>query len=250
MDRGRVAPRQTSRRPGASSCRGRACRPSARRRLGNGRIDATRVGGHRERGNGRFRPGCATAAARHHDAHGLQIAADRFAPDAGRPFDAPQRPAQSPQRQDLVVFVVSQDVAHAVRNAAFLVGVNASSRYSKWPVFSCPLIAGFGCPPTVDAKMPVWLSSRCGPRAARCTGNDSRVPDPLRPAMLISLNSMAALRGSAGWCTELRPPARYGPMCLIVIPERDAAAVCRASALTNASFGTPMRAANSCADPT
>jgi hypothetical protein len=195
MDRGRVAPRQTSRRPGASSCRGRACRPSARRRLGNGRIDATRVGGHRERGNGRFRPGCATAAARHHDAHGLQIAADRFAPDAGRPFDAPQRPAQSPQRQDLVVFVVSQDVAHAVRNAAFLVGVNASSRYSKWPVFSCPLIAGFGCPPTVDAKMPVWLSSRCGPRAARCTGNDSRVPDPLRPAMLISLNSMAALRG-------------------------------------------------------
>jgi uncharacterized protein YbdZ (MbtH family) len=35
------------------------------------------------------------------------------------------------------------------RNAAFLVGVNASSRYSKWPVFSCPLMAGFGCPPRV-----------------------------------------------------------------------------------------------------
>src|SRR5688572_5916536 len=33
------------------------------------------------------------------------------------------------------------------RNAAFPVGVNASSRYSKWPVFSCPLMAGFGCPP-------------------------------------------------------------------------------------------------------
>jgi hypothetical protein len=28
------------------------------------------------------------------------------------------------------------------RNTAFLVGVNASSRYSKWPVFSCPLMAG------------------------------------------------------------------------------------------------------------
>jgi hypothetical protein len=33
------------------------------------------------------------------------------------------------------------------RNTAFLVGVNASSRYSKWPVFSCPLMAAFGCPP-------------------------------------------------------------------------------------------------------
>ena len=30
------------------------------------------------------------------------------------------------------------------RNTAFLVGVNASSRYSKWPVFSCPLMAGLG----------------------------------------------------------------------------------------------------------
>jgi hypothetical protein len=43
----------------------------------------------------------------------LQIAADRFAPDTGRPLDAPQRPSQSPQRHNLVVFVVSQDVAHA-----------------------------------------------------------------------------------------------------------------------------------------
>jgi hypothetical protein len=50
---------------------------------------------------------------RHHDAHGLQIAADRFAPDTRRPLDAPQRPSQSPQRHNLVVFVVSQDVAHA-----------------------------------------------------------------------------------------------------------------------------------------
>jgi uncharacterized protein YbdZ (MbtH family) len=29
------------------------------------------------------------------------------------------------------------------RNAAFLAGVNASSRYSKWPVFSSPLMAGW-----------------------------------------------------------------------------------------------------------
>ena len=33
------------------------------------------------------------------------------------------------------------------RNSAFLAGVNASSRYSKCPVFSRPLMAGFGCPP-------------------------------------------------------------------------------------------------------
>ena len=39
------------------------------------------------------------------------------------------------------------------RNAAFLVGVNASSRYSKWPVFSCPLMAGFGCPPRGTATV-------------------------------------------------------------------------------------------------
>jgi hypothetical protein len=58
------------------------------------------------------------------------MAADRFAPDTGRPLDAPQRPPQSPQRHNLVMFVVSQDVAHAARNTAFLVGVNASSRYS------------------------------------------------------------------------------------------------------------------------
>ena len=49
----------------------------------------------------------------HHDPDGLQIAADGFAPDAGRLLDAPQRPPESPQRHNLVVFVVSQDVAHA-----------------------------------------------------------------------------------------------------------------------------------------
>ena len=29
----------------------------------------------------------------------------------------------------------------------FLTGVNVSGRYRKWPVFSRPLMAGFGCPP-------------------------------------------------------------------------------------------------------
>ena len=38
---------------------------------------------------------------------------DRFTPHARRLLDTPQRRAQSPQRHNLVVFVVSQDVAHA-----------------------------------------------------------------------------------------------------------------------------------------
>jgi len=46
-------------------------------------------------------------------------------------FDAPQRPAQSPQRHYLVFLVVAQDVAHPQR--WFIsppVGVNVSVRYA------------------------------------------------------------------------------------------------------------------------
>ena len=43
---------------------------------------------------------------------------------------------------------------------AFLVGVNASSRYSKWPVLSCPLMAGFGCPPRPKRRD---IRERCCP---------------------------------------------------------------------------------------
>jgi hypothetical protein len=52
------------------------------------------------------------AATPHGDAGGFQIAADRLTPDAGRFLDARERPAQSPQRQDLMLCVVVQDVAH------------------------------------------------------------------------------------------------------------------------------------------
>ena len=51
--------------------------------------------------------------AAHRDAGGFQVAADRLAPDAGRVLDAGQRPAQSPQRTDFLLFVVVQDVTHA-----------------------------------------------------------------------------------------------------------------------------------------
>lgn len=42
----------------------------------------------------------------------IASAIGRLARDVGRRFDAPQRPAQSPQRQYLLFLVVAQDVAH------------------------------------------------------------------------------------------------------------------------------------------
>ena len=53
------------------------------------------------------------ATAPHHQACGLQVAAGRLAPDAGGPLDPPQRPPEASQRQNLLSFVFSQDVAHA-----------------------------------------------------------------------------------------------------------------------------------------
>ena len=121
--------------------------------------DGPRVGGHRPRG-GRFWSGrgrwtppawwpvlAATPSGDHPAAHrhpgGLQIAAGRLPTDRGGLFDAPQRPAQSPQRQDLLLFlVVAQDVAHAGGGPCPPAGVNVSvatrgGRFSgvhQWPV--------------------------------------------------------------------------------------------------------------------
>jgi hypothetical protein len=44
----------------------------------------------------------------------------------------------------------------------FLAGVNASTRYSKWPVFSCPLMAGFGCPPRPEVAEAAALYASIG----------------------------------------------------------------------------------------
>ena len=74
-----------------------------------------RVGGHHRR-NGRFcRAAAGTAAAPHPKASGLQVAAGRLPAHPGGLFDAPERPAESPQRQNLLSFLVSQDVAHAAQ---------------------------------------------------------------------------------------------------------------------------------------
>ena len=78
-----------------------------------GRGCRRRVGGHLRR-NGRVcRSSARTAPTPHHHACGLQVAAGRLAPDPGRPFDPPQRPAEASQGEDLLSFVFSQDVAHA-----------------------------------------------------------------------------------------------------------------------------------------
>ena len=42
----------------------------------------------------------------------------RLASDSGGVFDAPQRPAEAPQRQDLLSFLFGQDVAHAGQERA------------------------------------------------------------------------------------------------------------------------------------
>ena len=34
----------------------------------------------------------------------------------------------------------------------FQAGVNVSGRYRKWPVFSRPLMAGFGRPPRIQSR--------------------------------------------------------------------------------------------------
>ena len=109
-----------------------------------------RIGGHLRR-NGRI---CRTSARAATTAHGqagrLQVAAGGLAPDPGGLFNPPQRPAEASQREDLLSFLFAQDVAHAGRNAEFPTGVNVSGRYRKWPVFSRPPMAGFGCPPRTE----------------------------------------------------------------------------------------------------
>ena len=82
-------------------------------RARGGRGCCRRVGGHL-RGNGRFcRTNGTPATAPHHQACGLQVAAGRLAPDPGGPLNPPQRPSEASQRQNLLSFIFSQDVAHA-----------------------------------------------------------------------------------------------------------------------------------------
>ena len=87
-----------------------------------------------------------TAAVRptaHRNAGRFQIAAGRLPTDAGGRLDPPKRPAQAPQRDDLLLFLVVQDVAHAgegpwaPRRRQRLGRYVVSGRFSgvhQWPV--------------------------------------------------------------------------------------------------------------------
>ena len=60
------------------------------------------------------------------------------------------------------------------RNVQFPTGVNVSGRYRKWPVFNCPLMAGFGCPPrrTLDERVEVYrLLVNCERFGAQMAGD-------------------------------------------------------------------------------
>ena len=107
-------------------------------------LRSARVGGHLV---GRFcrRPAAPTARRPDGDAGGLQVGAGGFPADAGFLLDAPQRPAQPPQRDDLLSLLFAQDIAH-VDGGYPSVAVNVLPQF-RWPVFSCPSLAGFGCPP-------------------------------------------------------------------------------------------------------
>ena len=130
-------------------------RPFLRRRVGGhplrgGRFCRARVGGHPSRG-GRFWRPLREPPPRpaHRDPGRAQIRARRFPTNSGLFLDPPQRPPQSPQRQDLIFLLVIQNVGHPGGGPRPLRLVNVSARYSWWPVFSRPSVAGFGCPPRV-----------------------------------------------------------------------------------------------------
>ena len=91
----------------------RALRDSGGGHFRGGRCWASGVGGHLRRGGRFWRPDRGpppTPADR--DARGLEVAARGLPPDAGRRFDASQRPPESPQREDLLSLLLAQDVAH------------------------------------------------------------------------------------------------------------------------------------------
>ena len=107
-------------------------------------VDPPRRGGRIWRGP---LPDPAPASA-HGDPGRLQVAADGLPADPSRRLNAPQRPAKLTEGENLLLFGGGQDVAHGGerppkgRPAGY-----ASARQPRWPVFRCPLVAGFGCPP-------------------------------------------------------------------------------------------------------
>src|SRR5260221_8975452 len=94
----------------------------------------------------------------HRDPGGFQVATDRLATDRERLLDAPKRPSEPSERQNLLLLVVVQDVAHDGDGTRVPRRRQRLDRYREWPVFSCRLMAGFGCPPR---RCPLGLQSNC-----------------------------------------------------------------------------------------
>ena len=65
----------------------------------------------------------------HGNASRFQILAGRFPADAGGLLDAPQRPAESPERHDLLPSMLVQDVAHDRDGAMGSAGRQRLGRY-------------------------------------------------------------------------------------------------------------------------
>ena len=149
------------------STRRRRCRRSESR--GTPRwpvLPATRVGGHLI---GRFcrSPPPPAAGRPDGDARRLQVCPGRFAADAGFFLNSPQRPAQPAQRDDLLLFLVAQDIAH-VDGGYPSARESMSCRYSvgrfsgdpHWPVLGVPrgwrwsLCSGPQNAPRLDRRNP------------------------------------------------------------------------------------------------
>jgi hypothetical protein len=81
------------------------------------------------------------------DPGGLEIGTDRVAARAGRPFDAPQRPAQSPQRDHPLLFGRVQDIAHGRKPPP--------GAYRRQRLSSSVVLAGF----QVSTSGRFWVSS-------------------------------------------------------------------------------------------
>ncbi len=109
-----------------------------------------RVGGH-PLGNGRFwrrrRPRPATAMPA---AFRYALAVSRRTPVASsmRRSDQPSRPSAS----TCCLLLVAQDVGHPGGGSRPPPPRQRLGRYPLWPVFRCPSMAGFGCPPRLSAS--------------------------------------------------------------------------------------------------
>jgi hypothetical protein len=103
----------------STSCRARALSAGrtplayARRRCAPWLWPLPGVGGHPLRGGRFWRPlSGSPSRAPHRDPGRAQIRARRFSTDTSLFLDAPQRPAQPPQRQYLMLLLVAQNVGH------------------------------------------------------------------------------------------------------------------------------------------